>query len=437
MRLIPDSTFARVIVVVAGVVAATFVAGGLLLGRFAMQQRVDFQADRLLASIQPVLQAEGSGPPSPDQLRRTAGSAGLALQAEPPPGPPPPRHLRRLIGRLHERLREALGPDLQLRVELGHQPQVWIQNQHTHDFWLGLPIRLAEPRPPVRALTWLALAALAAFLGAWLLTRSLIRPLAQLAEATAHIARGEPLPALPSGGPREVRELARALNAAAAEASRLARDRELLLAGVSHDLRTPLARLRMAIELLPAESAGSDLRAGMATDVEEMDAIIGQFLALVREGQEEPTVAVELDALAREVTEARRREGHQIALQPGAPAPVRGRRTVLQRALGNLVDNALVHARPPVTVLTGRDQHRAWLAVQDHGPGIDPHRLPRLLRTFAADGGEGRQPGHGLGLAVVERAARLHGGQVLARREGDTFEIRLEWPDSRPDGSDQ
>lgn len=147
-------------------------------------------------------------------------------------------------------------------------------------------------------------------------------------------------------------------------------------------------------------------------------------------------MSVELDALVREVAEARRREGYEIALQCQPSAPVPGRRTVLQRALGNLLDNALVHGRPPVRVLCGRGQTWAWLAVRDCGMGIDPQRLPRLLRPFTADGGEGRQPGHGLGLAIVERAARLHGGQVLTSRVDQCFEIKLQWPASRPNGSE-
>jgi two-component system osmolarity sensor histidine kinase EnvZ len=336
----------------------------------------------------------------------------------------------RYISQLQEQLAAELGPGLQLRVVGGHHAGAWLRHERTGNLWLGLPMRLHEPRPPYRIVTWLALVAVLTFLGAWLLTRSLTRPLAQLAQATGHIARGEPLPPLPRGGPREARELARALTVAAAEASRLARDRELLLAGVSHDLRTPLARLRMAIELLPESGPGAELRDGMTEDVEEMNAIIGQFLALVREGQEEAVTPVVLDALAREVVEARRREGHDIELSLRAPDAVPARRLALQRALGNLLSNALTHGRAPVCVATGHDGGRFHLAVTDHGPGIAVERLQSLLRPFAAAGGDGRQPGEGLGLAVVERTARLHGGEVRAWNHEGVFEIRLEWPDT-------
>ena len=433
MRLVPQSTFARVTLLVAGVIAATVLAAALLLGRFASEQRIAYLADRLVELSQPVLQVSAQGRhPTPQALRQAATAAGLALRVVPESGPPPPPHLLRYTRALHDELVPELGADLELQVVMGRKPSVWLRSERTGGLWLGLPLKVREPRPPVRVLTWLGLVALLTFAGAWLLTRSFTRPLAQLAEATRHIARGEPLPELPSGGPREARELARALTEAAAEASRLARDRELLLAGVSHDLRTPLARLRMAIELLPSSGHGADLREGMTLDVEEMDAIIGQFLALVREGQEEPVAPVVLDQLAREVVEARRREGHQIQLELAAPQPVPGRRTALQRALGNLLSNALSHGRPPVTVFAGDHGGYLTLGVRDHGPGIDPERLPALLRPFAAAGGEGRRPGEGLGLAVVERTARLHGGEVRSEQGQGGFEIRLEWPGRTP-----
>jgi two-component system osmolarity sensor histidine kinase EnvZ len=200
-------------------------------------------------------------------------------------------------------------------------------------------------------------------------------------------------------------------------------DRALLLAGVSHDLRTPLARLRLGIELANADPA---TKHGMVADIEEMDRVIGQFLDFARGG--EGTVQVDdLDALANNVVERYANNGRDVKFDPGATKPRRVRPTAIKRLIANLIDNALAYGAPPVEVRTAERNGEAVIEVADRGPGIATEDVERLKQPFTrasdsrarADGAAGA----GLGLAIVERIARLHGGRfdLLARDGGGTI----------------
>jgi two-component system osmolarity sensor histidine kinase EnvZ len=227
----------------------------------------------------------------------------------------------------------------------------------------------------------------------------------------------------------EIRTLAQAFNNMAADIQRQDEERALLLAGVSHDLRTPLARIRLALEMLDDRGA-SDLKAGVAQDIGDIDAAIGQFLDFARPIDAE-TVATDTDlnALVQAVVERYTRHGKAVQFTP-APLPRLPLRTqALQRLLTNLIDNALRHGGDTVAISTGRNGGTTHIEVLDRGPGIPQADAQRMLQPFTRMDHARSTSGTGLGLAIVDRIARLHGGTVqLLPRQGGGLRVRVELP---------
>jgi two-component system osmolarity sensor histidine kinase EnvZ len=254
--------------------------------------------------------------------------------------------------------------------------------------------------------------------------------LRELAAAVSRVGHGETPPPLPESGPSEIVALNHGFNTMLGNLRQIERDRALLLAGISHDLRTPLARLRLGVEMGGANAADKE---GMVADIEEMDRIVGQFLEFARGEESAVLDAMDIHTLAQRVTARYRAAGKDVRLAGGPTEPIAIRTTAVSRLLTNLIDNALAYAGPPVDVDVREDGPCVQLDVADRGPGIPPADVERLKQPFTrsgiararADGAAGA----GLGLAIVERVARLHRAtfEVLAR-EGGGMVARVRFP---------
>ncbi|HYM85110.1 MAG TPA: ATP-binding protein, partial [Pseudoxanthomonas sp.] len=245
---------------------------------------------------------------------------------------------------------------------------------------------------------------LLAWLAAAYFARRLVVPLRRLAQAAPGIVRGDPSRAV-GPGPREVVELAQALSNASEEVRAAAEDRAFMLAGISHDLRTPLTRLQFAVELLPRTDP--DLRAGIDRDIGEIDAILTQFIAYARDGRDEPSEALDLAAICRNAVGACSATW-EVTLPESAP--MRGKPMALLRAIENLLVNAERHGAFPFALQLERKDEAWCIEVCDHGAGLSTESAQRVRQPFVHDGHNG---GSGLGLAIVERVARQHGGELL------------------------
>jgi len=197
-----------------------------------------------------------------------------------------------------------------------------------------------------------------------------------------------------------------------------------MLAGVSHDLRTPLARLRLGIELGGADASA---RAGMVADIEEMDQIINQFLDFARDDVAVATDPIDINRELAKCVERYTQAGRDVRLQPGPPALVRIKPTAVTRVVSNLIDNGLAYGLPPLEVTTAQRDGATIVDVADRGTGIELGDVERLKQPFTR-AGESRAradgaAGAGLGLAIVDRIARLHGGSfdLLPRAGGGTI----------------
>lgn len=363
-------------------------------------------------------------------LRELSQDEGIQLYTAEPNEKVPPLPDRPILRLIDAELRDRLGPDTRLATSRHGIRGAWVSFKIDDDeYWVLMPRTRLERADPLRWIGWGVLVLLLALAGAFLIVSRINRPLGELTRAAAQMGQGRSPPPIAEIGPAEIRTLARAFNQMATDLKRLDDERALLLAGVSHDLRTPLARIRLGLEMLD-DQGDAALKPGMVRDIEDIDAAINQFLDFARLAEAEPVENEgDLNALVRAVTDRYARSGQSVAtqLQPLPPLPLRP--NMVQRLVTNLIENALRHGGPAVEVTTGRINGRAFVEVLDRGPGIPPAEAERMLQPFtrldSARGGSGT----GLGLAIVDRIARMHGGSAqLLPRDGGGLRARVELP---------
>lgn len=426
------SLFARNALLLATLIVLGQLGAALLVRQMVFKPRVERVADGLAATVHALhaglasMPAEAREPFVQAYNRPAAGREGTA----------PSRVQRAFVRSLAARVApdraevEALpGGSLGLRL---HVEGV--------SYALLLPGML-----PMREFTgaWIA-ASLAggalALVGALLIQRRLDRPLRQVVEAARQLSRGATPARLPEDGPVETATLSRSINQLVAALAAADRERALMLAGVSHDLRTPMTKLRLGVEIIH-DQLDAELRASMTRSIDEMDAVVGAFLDFARAGEAEAMAVGDLDALARELVRAAADHGRAIGFDAGHPPPVAFQPQALRRAVGNLVENAFRHGEPPVSLATGHADGWAWIEVVDHGVGIAPDQAEAMKQPFrrageARSGTTGSKGGigAGLGLAIADRVARAHGGRLDLlpdqpdRPEGPGLRARLSWP---------
>lgn len=301
----------------------------------------------------------------------------------------------------------------------------------------GRTLRISFPhsrmgaRPPLAALLVACAGALVILLTSLLLVRRLTRPLERLVVAASRIGRGETYTPVPETGPRELVVLTRRFNRMAAEIAQLLSNRTILFAGISHDLRTPLTRMRLALEMLPA---GTDpaLVGRLRQDLEEMERLIGDTLELARGLEPSPAEEVDLREFVDGVVAASRRDGAVIRWSPAACCYAAVDTLALQRVLTNLLDNALRYGGDqPVELCCFCEAEVAVIQVLDHGPGIPEAERDKVFQPFhRLEGSRSRRTGgSGLGLAIARQLCDVHGWRIrlLPRTEGG-LEARLDIP---------
>lgn len=398
MRLLPRSVFGQLVLVI-GLVLLGAAVLALALGREMTQRPAAAQLLRAMEGFAGVAEGLVRTQARADAIARLR-AAGLQVAGEPPP--PRPSRSTRLTRELLAQAAQRPGREMRLGAA-GSGNAVWIRLDTQPPLWVSFALERGDHRARFSVLMLVA-GAVMVWLAAAHYARRLVLPLRRLARAAPALVRGEAPPAIASEGPREVRELARALADSGREVRTATQERALMLAGISHDLRTPLMRLQYAAELLPGADPG--LRAGMHRDIAEIDAILAQFIAYARDGRDEAGEPLDLAVLCRAVADAAGAGPWQV--QVPAYAPITGKPMALRRALENLLANAQRHGAPPY-VLSLRQAGDDWLVdVADHGPGLPPAVADRVLQPFV----HGEGGGTGLGLAIVNRVARQHGGEL-------------------------
>ncbi len=366
-----------------------------------------------------------------DLLRDLSRSEGVQVHLADPEDKVAPLPDRPWIRIVAAELRRELGPQTRVTLSRNGLRGVWVSFPIDEDeYWVYMPRGRVERNESLRWIGWGALVLLLALAGAYTVVARINKPLRQLTRATAQMGRGTMPPPVTESGPEEIRTLARAFNQLAADLKRLDDERALLLAGVSHDLRTPLSRIRLGIEMLDSQ-ADAALKAGIEQDIEDIDGGIGQFLDFARLANPETAVPdSDLNAMVHSTAERYARAGKALRVVTEPLPPLALRPAGIQRLLANLIDNALRHGgTADVEVATGRAPAGVYIEVRDRGPGIPPEDAERMLQPFTRLNAARSGSGTGLGLAIVDRIAKMHGGSVkLLPREEGGLRARVELP---------
>jgi two-component system osmolarity sensor histidine kinase EnvZ len=241
-----------------------------------------------------------------------------------------------------------------------------------------------------------------------LFMRNQVRAIRRLAAAAEAFGVGRDIGAIRPEGATEVRQAATAFNRMQERVRRFLVQRTEMLAGVSHDLRTPLTRLRLALEMMPAREELREDVAEMTADVEEMERMIGGYLAFARGEGAEQAEPVNLSAVLEEVAAGARRSGAEVEVDVPSALTLSLRGNAVRRAITNLVDNARRHAHR-VALAAMPQGHMVFVTVDDDGPGIPLERRESVFRPFESDAAGGT----GLGLTIARDIVRAHGGEIL------------------------
>jgi two-component system, OmpR family, sensor kinase len=302
--------------------------------------------------------------------------------------------------------------------------------------WLMLVPSDTARHMPAHLLLLVGMAGLM-LLGTWPLARGITRRLERLKQGVDDLGGGNLAARVPADGTDEVAALARSFNRSADRIEALVTAQRSMLASASHELRSPLARLRLAVELMSeadGEAGRGEHRREAVRNIDELDQLIEDLLLIGRleAGDRGRTGPVELLALAAE-------EGSRVdADVGGVEAVVEGDEALLRIALRNLLENSQRHGAAPIEVEVVVADDAARVTVSDHGPGIPADERARVFEPFHRAPGqpEGERSGAGLGLAMVARVARRHGGAVVCEPgEGGRFVLELPLRGGAPTGT--
>ncbi|RDU97255.1 ATP-binding protein [Trinickia dinghuensis] len=333
-------------------------------------------------------------------------------------------------------LRQNVPAETLVLWQPAHRQRLWIRiHVAGSPYWISPAISTDVRDDPIIAAIALSmgLAVIAALTG-YLIQLHINRPLRHLAQAARAVSAGAAPPALSLSGPTEVADVSRAFNEMTEALRHAEATRSLMLAGVSHDIRTPLTKLRLALALAIPPDKDRALAASAESYLERIDAIVQQFMDYAGSGEREPAQIGDLNGLLSQIAADFAGLGHEFELALGEVPPFRYRPTSVMRLLMNLMQNAVAYGRSGLAVRTWSADGRAYVAICDRGDGITADELERLKAPFARGTNASRQAaGTGLGLAIVERIARSHGGSIsFQAREGGGLEACVALPLQSP-----
>lgn len=438
MKFFPGSLLWRTLIVMVAALVLSQAAAVWLLHEFITQPRMRTGIGHFVSHLKTVSAALQTMTEEQQQqfIARIAEKEGIRIspvrgtERMRPAADVPPVHLFR------DHIRQIFGPEAEVYVRggEGRPGQVlWVRlPAGAREFWVAFPRGRIERDPASAFIAWgavgLAIAILATFFIMWRLTR----PLGELAHAAERVGKGHDPPPVAERGPSEVRALTRAFNQMKDDLRRSERDRATFLAGISHDLRTPLARLRLDVEMLDGK-VEPEVQRGMVADLGDMNAIIDQFIDFTRAEATEPLAPVNVSELAKSCAERAARAGAAVRCELAEVPLVMLRPLAMQRLVDNLLGNAARHAGGEALVRTAAAPGEVSIAVLDRGAGIPAELAERLKEPFTRrDESRSGSSGAGLGLAIANRIAALHGGRLeLLRREGGGLEARVTLPAAR------
>jgi two-component system, OmpR family, osmolarity sensor histidine kinase EnvZ len=429
VKLFPQSLFGRNLLVVALILALSQAAGVFILWEFVQKPRIERLSRHAKQHIN-VMRSALAVIPDEKRAQFLAGigkdpTVVVAVQA----AAPVEFAASAALGARYfiDVARPMFAPDYTVFWQSTPQQRLWLRAEiDGRAYWFGLSAEGFLADLPVVLIALLLASTVLSIGGAWLLQRRIHRPLAALSNSVARAtAAGGKLNELPvdESAPKEVQALMQGYNAMVAAIEKSEQDRANMLAGISHDLRTPLTKLRLGLEMLPA-SADADVKHTMVTAIESADGVINQFIDFARSSAGETAVWLNLNEIIESVAKLSPRAKLDLATEIN---PVWGYPNALTRALGNLVSNAEKYSDGEIVLRTASVGAHVYASVLDHGPGIKAEQAERLKQPFMRESDARSGPsGSGLGLAIVDRIASAHTAQFdLLPRDGGGLEARL------------
>lgn len=341
----------------------------------------------------------------------------MRLQPREPGDKWEPYEVDRFTRAIGQELRSRLGADTLVASELNGSPGLWVgfSFDDRDPYWLQADPTRMQPISWTTLVVWAGVALVATVLGSVAIARLINQPLRDLSFAASRIREGEFDSRLDENTlTSEIRQVNMGFNRMARELAKVEEDRAVMLAGISHDLRTPLARLRLEAEMSVEDD---EAKRNMAMDIDQLDAIIDKFMDYARPGEVKLT-PVHLSSLVdKEMAAFRDPSQIRITSRVAIDTKVMADETELGRVLQNLFENARRYGRSTdtgiarVTVSYARTGPWVILSVRDQGPGVDPKKLSQLTTPFfRGDAARTAATGAGLGLAIVEKAVQRMGG---------------------------
>lgn len=322
---------------------------------------------------------------------------------------------------LSRSMSEQLNGSARVRISQTDPLVYWIEAPQAPGYWVRVPLTGFKENNVEFLTFYLSSIGFLSVLGGWLFARHLNRPLKELQHAAVKVGVGDFATKLEERGSTEVIEVTRAFNQMSRGIAALENDRRLLMAGVSHDLRTPLTRIRLATEMMADEE--DYLREGIIYDIEDMNAIIDQFIEYLRHHKREELALEDLNALVAEVVHSEQKHQRTITFSedpaiPNIPLSL----VAMKRVFTNMLENAIRYSDGDIAVSTtlSNDKKYAIVAVKDSGPGIPESELESVFEPFKQGDAARGSEGSGLGLAIIKRIVDIHGGKVklVNRPEG-------------------
>lgn len=332
----------------------------------------------------------------------------------------------------HAALDEKAGEDLRI-IESPDSPIIWVDvSAHGKLYRLGFDRERLGINPPVVLILALGVGAVLTLLASLLEVRRVVRPLNRLSSAVEKVARGGDLPRFPEEGPEEIASLARTFNRMSSDLQQLSENRTVMIAGISHDLRTPLTRLGLAVEMLD-ESSNPELIARIRHNLDSMNSLIRQFLQFSRGVEGECPVQLDLWQIIESLAADLKLEGSELRLHRNDPPCVYFADSLaLERVLENLLKNAAQHGNGrPIDVDLHCNEEAVAIEIRDRGPGIPAEEVEAVFRPFHRLGSarDTSSNGTGLGLAIADQLAMKHGWTIqLLPREGGGTVAKLSLP---------
>ncbi len=432
MKYGPGSIFMRTLIVLVVALVASQAASLWLLREYVTQPRYALGIGQFVSHLKTISAALESLPPGSEykfigKLAEKEGIRVFPVRGNEPGRPAPDVPAVRIF---RERLKAIFGAEAEVYIRPGTPNAFWIRlPAGERDYWIAFPRARIERDTQGALVGWAIAGVIIAILATILIAWRMNRPLAQLARAAESLGRGgDPAP-VSERGPSEVRAVAHAFNRMKDDLQRNERERATFLAGISHDLRTPIARLRLEVEMLGGK-VQADTQRAMVGDLEDMNAIIDQFIDFGRGEAAEALAPVDLATIARDGAERAARSGAAVLCQVASVPLLLLRPLAVRRLVDNLIGNAVKHGGGEILVEVEGLAGEVRLSVLDRGPGMPPGEVERMKQPFTRrDEARSGRSGSGLGLAIVSRIAEAHGARFdLENRPDGGLAARVAFP---------